>query len=256
WLLNTPNSMLHWEAVLTSNRVSLPDKYRYEIWQVSQDSGESVAATFSRVAQSGVLRPAQRQRLLSLAEFWNLLEISAGTTAVAGLLLSAMHFLRTNELVGYAEPGPWFDHLLLLAQSYGDDLGGYLEATALRSDVDLVDPRADRVTLMTLHAAKGLEFPVVFMAGCEEGLLPYLPESDNRVTNLEEERRLFYVGMTRAQEKLIMTRAARRFLYGQRREFAISPYLSDIESALLEVHESRARASQPPRAADLQLSLF
>ena len=62
--------------------------------------------------------------------------------------------------------------------------------------------------------------------------------------------------MTRAQEKLVLTRAKRRFLYGRRREFPVSPYLSDIEAALLDVHESRPRPDRPPTAADLQLSLF
>ena len=61
------------------------------------------------------------------------------------------------------------------AAPYGERLAAFLEAMALQSEADTYDPRADRVTLMTLHAAKGLEFPVVFIAGCEEGLLPYLP---------------------------------------------------------------------------------
>ena len=78
---------------------------------------------------------------------------------------------------------------------------------ALLSDVDHLDQRADRVSLMTLHAAKGLEFPVVFVVGCEDGLLPYRPASENQVADLEEERRLFYVGMTRAQQKLNLTRS-------------------------------------------------
>ena len=91
-----------------------------------------------------------------------------------------MEFLASDAVGASMEPGPWFEQLALRAVRHGDDLGAFLEATALGSEADAYDPRADRVALMTLHAAKGLEFPVVFVAGCEEGLLPYMPESETR----------------------------------------------------------------------------
>ncbi|HEY8485229.1 MAG TPA: UvrD-helicase domain-containing protein [Longimicrobiales bacterium] len=114
------------------------------------------------------------------------------------------------------------------------------------------DPRAERVALMTLHAAKGLEFPVVFIAGCEEGLLPYQPPGDAKEVDEGEERRLFYVGLTRAQRRLILTRARRRVLYGQYREPGPSPFLGAIDPALLAVE----RWSPPRRERDQQLQLF
>ncbi len=86
--------------------------------------------------------------------------------------------------------------LALRAVPFGDRLADFLESTALQSETDAYDPRADRVTLMSLHASKGLEFPVVFIVGCEEGLLPY--ERVGEPVDVEEERRLFYVGLTRA----------------------------------------------------------
>ena len=106
---------------------------------------------------------------------------------------------------------------------------------------------------MTLHAAKGLEFPVVFIVGCEEGLLPYARQGE--ATDIEEERRLFYVGLTRAQRKLVLTYARTRFLYGQRRENPLSRFVKDIEDALKQVQESQRRQTgkKPERA---QLSLF
>jgi DNA helicase-2/ATP-dependent DNA helicase PcrA len=110
-------------------------------------------------------------------------------------------------------------------------------------------PRVDAISLMTLHRAKGLEFPVVFIAGCEEGLLPY-----DRSENAEEERRLFFVGMTRARQRLFLSFAAKRFLYGKTRRAAASPYLSDIRDELRRLEE--ARAPRGPVAQERQQRLF
>jgi uncharacterized protein (TIGR00375 family) len=93
-----------------------------------------------------------------------------------------------------------------LAKRFGEDLDGFLAELALGAEVDAYDPRADRIALLTLHAAKGLEFPVVFVVGCEDGLLPLrLPDSDEA-----EERRLFFVGMTRARSLLYLSSSRRR----------------------------------------------
>ena len=112
-------------------------------------------------------------------------------------------------------------------------LAGYLEQIALVTDLDSFDPSLDRVSLMTLHAAKGLEFPVVFMTGLEEGLFP-LSRSGNGDEELEEERRLCYVGMTRAMEKLYLTHARRRRVYGDYQFNPPSRFLSEIPPHLLE----------------------
>ncbi len=133
------------------------------------------------------------------------------------------------------------------------DLAGFLEAMALQSETDAYDPRADRVTLMTLHAAKGLEFPVVFIVGCEEGLLPY--QRAGQPVDVDEERRLFYVGVTRAQRRLALLSARTRFLFGQRMENATSRFVGDIEAALKEAR-SLPRRPAKPRPDGEQLSLF
>lgn len=134
-------------------------------------------------------------------------------------------------------------------------LGNFLEATVLHKETDAYDPRAGRVALMTLHAAKGLEFPVVFIVGCEETLLPYRREG--KPFDLEEERRLFYVGMTRARHKLILTHAKTRFLFGQRQQNEPSRFLDDIEQALLEIKRMAAGRKPANKEPDnLQLKLF
>jgi superfamily I DNA/RNA helicase len=124
--------------------------------------------------------------------------------------------------------------------------------------VDTWDPRADRVSLLTLHAAKGLEFPVVFLAGCEDGLLPLrfgtAPPSQRE---LAEERRLLFVGMTRARSHLYLSWAARRARHGVVSDNAPSPFLEAIDEALLErLVGSRHAARRQAEPAGGQLSLL
>ncbi len=114
-------------------------------------------------------------------------------------------------------------------------LATFLEEVALVADID--DPKAggsNAVTLTTLHAAKGLEYPVVFIPGLEEGLLPHIRSLDDPV-QLEEERRLCYVGMTRAEKRLYLTRARRRFLFGTQRANPPSRYFADLSEEDLRV---------------------
>ncbi|MCE5279894.1 MAG: DUF3553 domain-containing protein, partial [Planctomycetaceae bacterium] len=121
--------------------------------------------------------------------------------------------------------------------SEGGGLSDYLHQVALVSDVDRLDESGGAVTLMTLHAAKGLEFPVVFIAGCEEGLLPFQRmekvagmgmESALNVVDLEEERRLAFVGMTRAKEELYLSHAVQRMVRGMTSRQVPSPFLGEL----------------------------
>ena len=116
-------------------------------------------------------------------------------------------------------------------------LSGFIDRLSLLSETDEEQgAREARIWLMTLHAAKGLEFPVVFMVGMEEGLFPHM-RSQNDEEELEEERRLCYVGMTRAQTRLILTSAARRRVFGDYQASDPSRFLSEIPATLLEVVE-------------------
>ena len=105
---------------------------------------------------------------------------------------------------------------------------------------------------MTLHAAKGLEFAVVFLAGCENDILPFR-RTGKEDFDSEEERRLFYVGMTRARRQLFLTWARRRTVFGQIRNQQLSPYIIDIEEKL---RTHIASLSQPQKPKQEQLSLF
>ena len=112
-------------------------------------------------------------------------------------------------------------------------LGEFLQQVALVSDTDNLDNIANNVTLMTLHAAKGLEFPVVFLAGCDEGVFPH-QRTFNIPSEMEEERRLMYVGVTRAEEKLYLTSAKRRQMWGEYKYYNPSRFIEEIPRQLLE----------------------
>ena len=127
-----------------------------------------------------------------------------------------------------------------LAERHGDDLRGFLAEIALGAEVDSWDPRAERISLLTLHAAKGLEFPVVFIVGCEDGLLPLHYAEDD--AELEEERRLFFVGITRARQRLFLSWARRRAWRGEVRDRKPSRFLCDLEETLIERRRSEDRA--------------
>jgi DNA helicase II / ATP-dependent DNA helicase PcrA len=127
-------------------------------------------------------------------------------------------------------------------------LEAFLTEVALVSDVDAYAEDDEGVTLITLHMVKGLEFPVVFMAGLEEGLLPHqraLDDPSNK--EMEEERRLAYVGITRARDRLYLSCAFRRHLFGQSRASFASRFLGDIPQALLAQPAKGAAPAPPPR---------
>jgi DNA helicase-2/ATP-dependent DNA helicase PcrA len=139
--------------------------------------------------------------------------------------------------------------LRTVARDYADlpaetALTTFLEEVALVSDVDNLDERVDAPTLLTLHAAKGLEFPVVFIIGVEEGLFPHSRSMDDP-EQMEEERRLCYVGVTRAKERLYMLHTFRRTLYGESEIREPSRFLGDLPRHLIKGPDSKPPTRQP-----------
>ncbi|MDR3126407.1 MAG: UvrD-helicase domain-containing protein [Rickettsiales bacterium] len=139
-------------------------------------------------------------------------------------------------------------YLLNLAREHAD-ADEFIREASLSSEADTLDARADRISLMTLHASKGLEFKCVFVVGLEEGLMPFY-----RAEDIEEERRLLYVGMTRAKQRLFLTRAISRKQYGTHKETAPSPFLEKIESELLAI--SRHDGPRRKKNDEGQMSLL
>jgi len=127
-------------------------------------------------------------------------------------------------------------------------LAGFLDhVTLVTSGDDTRNQQTDQVTMMTLHAAKGLEFPVVFITGCEDGLLPL--KRNGQVGNLEEERRLMYVGITRAMHELYLSRARCRMQYGQVFRNEMSGFLGEIPSTCFESKDATGRRELPDATA-------
>jgi DNA helicase-2/ATP-dependent DNA helicase PcrA len=166
-------------------------------------------------------------------------------------LRAAADRLKRKEEIDSAAVEMAREHLSALAETCGYDRTRFRDAVALASQADFWDARADRVSLLTLHAAKGLEFTNVFIVGMEDGLLPLHWGEPDEAT-LAEERRLFYVGMTRAKDRLILSRALKRHRGGRVRARAASPFLADIENELIRF----ARTEGPRKPEDRQLRLF
>ncbi|MCC8104968.1 MAG: DNA helicase PcrA [Clostridiales bacterium] len=147
------------------------------------------------------------------------------------------------------------DELVNKAAAYDENtdepsLAGFLEEVALVADIDDVSNDADRVLMMTLHSAKGLEFPVVFLAGMEDGMFPsYLSINSEDQDELEEERRLCYVGITRAKEQLYLTAARERMVRGEMHFHRVSRFVEDIPEELLETNQRKPRYGAEASAA-------
>jgi len=177
-------------------------------------------------------------------------------TGLASRIATAAEAARragTADAAALAEARGWLV-ALAAADAVAGDRGRLLEAVALSTEADFRDARADRVSLLTMHAAKGLEFPVVFVVGMEAGLVPFsfAPASEEDERTDEEERRLFYVAMTRAKDRLFLTRATRRFWRGAVRTLPPSPFLAEIAAELTTRDGTRVRK----RSEAWQPSLF
>ncbi|HEY6481524.1 MAG TPA: UvrD-helicase domain-containing protein [Streptosporangiaceae bacterium] len=176
-----------------------------------------------------------------------------GTRPVAGLVTAAAARLaarpsryRSVDILAAAEV------LAPLARRCGTDLGRFATEVALGAEVDALDPRADAVTLLTMHAAKGLEYEVVFVAGCEDGLLPLRTPGGGMLpgTDPAEERRLLFVAMTRARSRLLISYAARRTRRGETGPAGASPFMQAVGPLLATGRVPR------PRSAARQLRLL
>ena len=261
WLTETPGSRLHWRRLLAhgAEPPSEADLSRFLAQTPAAAAGSGARAGLAAVAGFGgtaAVRAARDSARGGLARTANLVrELSADrSTPVAECVPAAAAGWASLRGRGYDDTeSERIARLQRRAAAAHAGMREFLTAAALHSETDCYDERADRVALMSLHAAKGLEFPVVFIVGCEEGLLPY--RAPNRTVDSAEERRLFYVGMTRAQRRLILTHAARRHLFGERLENRLSGFVTDIETALRKTVAAPPRPRQPV-AEDLQLPLF
>ena len=217
----------------------------------SQQQGLSKAKRFPI---PGVSR-SQQQRLINFGEHLAEIKDRTGDMSVAEQLQYLSQLPQLATIVN-SEPRSReaFNNLLSLSADYGGNIAEFLASAALDTDTDAYLPRAEKVSLMTMHAAKGLEFPVVFIAGCEKDLIP-LRRHGAEPADPAEERRLFYVAMTRAMERLYLTRAKKRSVYGELLSRSPSPFLADIENRLKKDDTSKHKKKKKTKEQK-QLKLF
>lgn len=145
------------------------------------------------------------------------------------------------------------NRLIDMSKRFDKNVSDFFSMIALQTDTDTYSTQAEKVALMTMHAAKGLEFPVVFIAGCENGFIPF-KRLDNESMDIDEERRLFFVAMTRAKERLYLTCAKKRKIYGKTENRTISQFISEIEERL-RTHEEHG-LKQKKKDRQTQMKLF
>ena len=223
--LKTLTAVLRWGSAASENAIL------GEALIKRLPTGRRILSHWDEIMAGLRARPAVRDKLIFLAEH----HVSFDTEEQRGDL----------------------NRLLVTAETYGQDLDGFLKWIGLGIGADTHRPELESVSLMTIHAAKGLEFACVFIPACEEGVLPYsLFAASTREGDVSEERRLLYVGMTRAKSHLFLTHADKRILFG--RDFALprSRFLDPIEAALLENVSAPAHKKEPEGPRQLKLFDF
>jgi uncharacterized protein (TIGR00375 family) len=160
---------------------------------------------------------------------------------------------RLSETInGDAKTKAVLKRLIDISKAFDFNTSGFVTTIALNTDTDIYEHDTEKVSLMTMHTAKGLEFPVVFLVGCENGYLP-LQGLGLEMTDVDEERRLFYVSMTRARERLYLTFAGKRKLYGKTNARIMSPFIGEIENCLKIQEKSNPGKKRKNGATQLKL---
>jgi DNA helicase-2/ATP-dependent DNA helicase PcrA len=242
-LIANPQETLSFSRIINVPRRKLGEKSLAQLGYWADAHGMTAWDSLRRLDEMGDLTPSAKA---ALGEFRDLIvEVRAASqerrlVEVIDLLLMRSAYERYVKDTGSDGDERWANVLELrgLASEYdglppGEGLQAFLEETALMSDVDTMQEGTQGMTLITLHMVKGLEFPVVFMLGMEEGLFPHSRSLDSP-EDLEEERRLAYVGMTRAKDRLYLFHAFRRHLWGSANLNLPSRFLKDIPPELVD----------------------
>ncbi|HUD10139.1 MAG TPA: UvrD-helicase domain-containing protein [Candidatus Saccharimonadales bacterium] len=244
-LIYQPADRISFERIVNIPTRGVGAKSIDNFYEWLQTTSRSLVEGLTEVEQCSSLTNKARQGLGGLGDMLNALREVMDEAPPAALIDS---LVRRLDYLNYLDDGtPQGEsrqenvkELLSVAQSYQDvGLAGFLEEVALISDIDQADFDGNAVTLMTLHAAKGLEFPVVFMVGLEESIFPHSRALYDQA-EMEEERRLCYVGMTRARQELYMIYASSRMLYGGLQHNPPSRFLSEIDSEFAQTDSQSA----------------
>ena len=224
--------------------------------KLQDHAGRKNISMLEAARQAGVIEGLPKKSAVAVAKFVALVDklnvaLTTEVEHIVGLVLSESGYrevLQNSESEEDQERLANLEELLTAARQFdvthpeGGKLEAFLEETALVSDTDAFDSENDRVSLMTMHAAKGLEFPVVFIVACEQGLLPH-ERSRHDEEKLEEERRLLFVGITRAREELQLSYAGYRMFRGVNAPTVPSSFLNELpkEEMLRQLPSSSLR---------------
>ncbi len=254
-VINNPADTVSLRRIINEPRRGIGDTTLDRAAELAEEAGVSLYTVLATAASYPALSRAASKLTAFISMIENLRTLNADPETSLHLLYRTM--LETSGyLAMWEQAGPeeavrienlneLASNILNYTQSCVEQpatLAGFLEEMALLTDIDNYDTTADSVVLMTMHASKGLEFPVVLLPGFEEGVFPgiqvmYKPEE------LEEDRRLCYVAITRAREELYICRAVSRMLYGQTTYNRPSRFLQDIPGTLIEQKDLSARAA-------------
>jgi DNA helicase-2/ATP-dependent DNA helicase PcrA len=236
-LLYQPEDRISFERIVNVPTRGFGPKSREQFYRWQHENNLTLQAALATAENCGNLSPKARKNLAELNDILSVLRELAQdelpSTVIESLIkrIDYLQYLNDGTALGESRQEN-VKELMSVAQAYRDvGLADFLEEVSLISDIDQADFNSDAVTLMTLHSAKGLEFPVVIMIGLEETLLPHAQSLYDQ-SEMEEERRLCYVGMTRAKTELYMLYAASRVLYGSVQHNPPSRFLSEITTNL------------------------
>lgn len=234
-LIYQPEDLASFERVVNvpTRGIGAKSLNNFHSWR--SQKGYGLQEALQKVGQCADITAKARVGFAELGDLISSFSAQAEDLMPSGLIdglirrLDFLHFLQDGTPQGDARAEN-VRELMSVANEYQEaGLSTFLEEVSLLSDLDNANLSNDAVVLMTLHSAKGLEFPVVFISGLEESILPH-SRALYDATEMEEERRLMYVGMTRAREELYLSYAIERSLYGGRQHNPPSRFLSDIEN--------------------------
>lgn len=255
-VINNPSDEMRLRRIINTPKRSIGDRSVEVAAQIGQQTGETLFEVVSHAKDYPALSRAANKMTLFAAQMQGLIELNNDEEVTLGELYDELveridypSFLKTDDPESAEDRAANVQELASNLRRFEEEnpegtLSDFLEEVSLITDIDNYDNNADSVVLMTVHSAKGLEFPVVFLPGMEENIFPgmasvYVP------SEVEEERRLAYVAITRAKEELYIFHAESRMIFGMTNRNRVSRFVEEIPETLVEHTRSRDYSARP-----------
>ena len=255
-VINNPSDEMRLRRIINTPKRSIGDRSVEVAAQLGQQTGETLFEVVSHAKDYPALSRAANKMTLFAAQMQGLIELNNDEKVTLGELydelverIDYLNFLKTDDPESAEDRAANVQELASNLRRFEEEnpegtLSDFLEEVSLITDIDNYDNNADSVVLMTVHSAKGLEFPVVFLPGMEENIFPgmasvYVP------SEVEEERRLAYVAITRAKEELYIFHAESRMIFGMTNRNRVSRFVEEIPETLIEHTRSRDYSARP-----------